>query len=287
MSGLPQRLGIIAGRGLYPLILAREARRRGVGRIVVLAFRGETRRAIRQYADEVRWHWVGSLEAFLRSLQETGVEAVVLAGQIRPRHIFTVRLDGRMRELLRGLEAVNAETVFGAVVREIERLGIAVLPADSFMEGHRAPEGMLAGGEVTAEEWKDVRLGWRVGRAVSGLDVGQTVVVRRGVILAVEAFEGTDAAIRRAGRLSRPQGGGVVVKMAKRTQDMRFDIPVVGTTTLRAMRKARASLLVVEAGRTILLDRAVLMQRAARWGIRVLGLREVEETPSAVREGVE
>lgn len=275
-TAVPQRLGIIAGRGEYPLILAQEARRHGVGRISVLAFRGETRRQIARYADDVVWHWVGALDALLGTLQRLSLSDVVMAGQVKPGHIFTVRLDARMRNLLARLPVRNAETIFGAVVKELESSGVRVLPADTFMERHLAPQGILAGGSLTAEEWHDIQLGWRVGEVVTGMDIGQTVVVKAGIVLAVEAFEGTDAAIRRGGRQCGRRGGAVVVKRSKRTQDMRFDIPVVGKGTLAVLRSVGGRVLAVEAGRTILVGRERVRRLAQRWGIKLVGLRANE-----------
>ncbi|HIE10122.1 MAG TPA: LpxI family protein [Kiritimatiellae bacterium] len=265
-------VGLIAGRGDYPLILAREAVSTHRRRVIAFAFKGETRAEIGRYVDQVFWLQVGALQSLLDSIQDSGVNAVVMAGQIAPRHVFSARPDSRMWSLLEGLPVRNAETIFGAVVREIEKSGVSVLPAWSFMEQHLAEPGILSGSEPTAEEWCDIRLAQRVASALANLDVGQAVAVKAGVVLAVEAFEGTDAMVRRAGRLAGRRAGGVVVKVAKRSHDVRFDIPVVGRRTIEMLRKWRFSVLGVEAGRTILLDKGMLMREAGQKGLKVVGL---------------
>lgn len=265
-------IGIIAGRGDYPLILAREAVAAHQRGVIVFAFKGETKPEIRRYSNRVFWLRVGALQSLLDTIEGSGVRAVVMAGQITPRHVFSARPDAPMRNLLESLPVRNAETIFGAVVGEIEKRGVRVLPASTFMERHLAESGLLAGSEPTPQEWRDIRLGWRVARALAKLDVGQAVAVKAGVVLAVEAFEGTDAMIRRAGRLAGRRGGGVVVKMAKQTHDIRFDIPVVGRRTLEILRKFRFSVLAVDAGRTILLDKGRLTREAAHMGLKIVGL---------------
>jgi UDP-2,3-diacylglucosamine hydrolase len=181
-----------------------------------------------------------------------------------------VRMDAPMLRLLGRLPARNAETIFGAVGEELRALGISLRPASLFMEHAMPAAGRLGGRDPTAGEQADIELGFRVAKTTSGLEIGQTVVVKGGTILAVEAFEGTDEAIRRGGELGGP--GAVVVKTAKSGHDMRFDIPVVGENTLRALRKIRAAALAVEAGRTILLDREALVTAADDMGLAFVAL---------------
>ncbi len=267
-SPVPERLLVIAGRGAYPHILIESARAQGVRHIAVIAFPGETERAVARAADEVRWVPVGALRRFLDAVRELGIRDAVMAGQIAPTNLFRVRPDADAWALLKSLPAWNARTIFGAVVRKIEELGIRVHRADSFMETAMPPPGVLTRRPPDDREQADIQLGRRVAKATSALEVGQTVVVKDGVILAVEAFEGTDEAIRRGGRLGGP--GAVVVKTARTGHDMRYDIPVVGLQTMKVLRKARASALAVEAGRTILLERPKLIELADRWGMSVI-----------------
>lgn len=256
----PDALGIIAGKGVYPLLLAESARKRGVGRLFALAFKGETERRIERLADQTAWIHLGQYGRMLAALRESGVRKFVMAGQITPTNLFRVRLDPEMLALLRRLRIRNAETIFGAVGDDLASLGIELMPASLFMEDHIPSAGCLTARVPSGAEQADIALGFRIARAISGLDIGQTVVVKNGTVLAVEAFEGTDAAIRRAGKLGGP--GAVVVKTAKRGHDMRFDIPVVGMHTLKQLSKARASALAVEAGRCILLERERLASQA-------------------------
>ncbi len=266
----PETLGLIAGRGVYPLLLAESARQQGVQRLVTVAFRGETERAIARLADDVHWLNVGQLTALLDVFRENGVRQAVMAGQITPTRLFRVRPDRRALALLARLRARNAETIFGAIGDELKTVGVELLPASLFMESAMPLPGPLGRRQPTPEEQQDIMLGCRVAKATSGLDIGQTVVVKQGTILAVEAFEGTDETLLRAGRLGGP--GATVVKVAKQGHDMRFDIPVVGLQTMKALKKIRASVLAVEAKKTILLERDKMIASADRLGLAFLAV---------------
>ena len=261
----PRELIVIAGKGAYPLLLAESARKQGVQRLVALAFRGETDPAIRARVDEVHWVRLGQLQATLDTTRATGVRHAVMAGQITPTALFHLRPDGALFELLRGLKLRNAETIFGAVGERLRAIGVDLLPACRFMEHHMPAAGLIARRPPTEPEREDIRLGFRVAKATSALDIGQTVVVKEGTVLAVEAFEGTDETIRRAAGLAGP--GIAIVKTAKAGHDMRFDIPVVGMRTMKVLRRARAAVLAVEASRTILLERESLVAAADRLGL--------------------
>lgn len=269
-NDLVKALLIIAGRGVYPRLLAECARAQGVARIEAIAFKGETDRRLTAVVDRVHWLNLGRLGALLDSCRASGIHTAVLAGQITPTHLFHLRLDAPMRNLLRALPERNAHTIFGAICEELRTVGLELMEAHSFMTSAMPDPGPLAGPLPSDQEQADIALGLRVAKATSGLDIGQTVVVKAGTILAVEAFEGTDETIVRAGRLGG--AGSVVVKVAKQGHDMRFDIPVVGTRTLRKMTKARARVLALEAQRTILLERDQVIEEANRRGISVLAV---------------
>ncbi len=262
---------LIAGRGVYPLLLAESARRQGVRRLAVIAFRGETERRIERWATETHWVRVGQLDRFLSLAKAIGVPHAVMAGQLAPRNLFLVRMDRAAMTLLARLPQRNAHTIFGAVADELRSVGVELLPASLFMEDAMPAPGVLTTRAPNPAEMEDVRLGLRVAKAVSGLEIGQTVVIKAGTILAVEAFEGTDATLRRAGQLGGP--GTVVVKVAKQGHDMRFDIPVIGRRTLALLRRIKAAVLAVEAGRTILLEREALQREADRHGIALVAVR--------------
>lgn len=267
---IPESLGIIAGKGVYPRLLADSARKQGVKRLVAVAFRKETDPVLEKYTDQIEWVYLGQLSAMLAALKASGVKHVVMAGQITPTHLFRLRMDAPMLALLSRLRVRNAETIFGAVGNELKRIGVELMPASLFME-HTMPEvGLLSARAPTEQEKADIDLGLKVAKTTSGLDIGQTVVIKNGTILAVEAFEGTDAAIARAGELGGP--GAVVVKVAKRGHDMRFDIPVIGEHTMKSLRRVKAAVLAVEAKRTILLDREVVIAEANRQGLCLVSI---------------
>ena len=256
---LPTEIAIIAGKGAYPRLLAESARKQGVKRIVAVAFKKETDPRIETVTDEVRWIYLGQLGALLDALATTGIKHAVMAGQITPTHLFRVRMDAKLIEVLRRLPERNADTIFSAVGEELNAIGIDLLPASSFMQAHMPTAGVLSKRGPTDEEMNDIRIGFHVAKATSGLDIGQTVVVKQGTILAVEAFEGTDATILRAGKLGGP--GAVLIKVAKPGHDMRFDIPVIGLHTVKSLRKAKIGAVAVESGKAILLERDEIIRR--------------------------
>ena len=273
---LPETLGVIAGRGTYPWQLARSAHAQGVKRVVAFAFKGETERVIGRYADETVWLHLGSLGALLDAVKAKGVSKIVMAGQIKPTALFNLRLDARALAILRTLKTKNAHTIFGAIGDELRGIGAELLPAYRFMETEMPAEGVLGSRAPDAREQADVLLGMKVAKTTSGLEVGQTVVVKDGTVLAVEGFEGTDETILRAGRLGG--AGGVVVKVAKLGHDMRFDIPIIGLRTFKMLKKAKISCLAVEAKRTILLEREKLAAEADRLGVAFVACAAATET---------
>jgi len=269
-SAQHQSLAIIAGRGVYPRLLAESARQQGVPRIVAVAFKKETDPLIERYADEVKWIHLGQLGALLDAIKASGATRAVMAGQITPTHLFTLRMDAPMLALLGRLKERNAHTIFGAVADELRAIGVTLCDASMFMESAMPEPGLLTGNEPDKRVAADIALGVQVAKTTSSLEIGQTVVIKEGVILAVEAFEGTDETIERAGRLGGP--GAVVVKVAKQGHDMRFDIPVIGERTLKKLKKAGVTTLAVEARRAILLDREALLEQARKQGLTILAV---------------
>ncbi len=271
MNETPEILALIAGRGDYPLLLARAARARGVKRIFAVAFKGETCREIESVADETTWSHAGSLGGLLDALKKSGAKHAVMAGQINPKNLFCVRMDKTLLDLLKSLSVKNAHTIFGGITAEIEKTGVKLLPASSFMQDYMPSAGLLTARSPDGREFNDISIGRRVIKDTSHLDIGQTVVVKEGMILAVEAFEGTDKAIRRGGKLGGR--GAVVVKVPKHGHDMRFDIPVIGSRTLQSLRKAKATCLAIEEGGAILLHKDQLIAQADAMGLAVTVLK--------------
>ena len=269
-DALPDELGLIAGRGSYPTTLAESARGQGVRRLVTVAFEGETDKRLETLSDETTWIRVGQLGSMLNALRDSGVKHTVMAGQLAPTKLFKVRMDKMMRDLLQDLPERNAQTIFGAIGDRLADIGIELLPASVFMESAMPAPGPLSARRLTESEQSDIELGVRVAKETSGLDIGQTVVVKQGTILAVEAFEGTDAAIERAAKLGGP--GAVVIKMSKDQHDMRFDIPVIGIKTIELLARVQASALAVEAGRSIILEQADVRILADKHAIAVISI---------------
>lgn len=263
-------LAIIAGNGVYPLAMARAARAAGVRRIVAAAFTGETEAALAGLVDEVAWMRVGQLGRMLDFLAGSGARRAVMAGQIHPRNLFDLRPDFKALFLLARLRRRNAESIFGAIAEEMKAVGVELLPATTYMDEYLAPAGLIAGPRLKPRTEDDLRYGLHIAKESSRLDIGQTVVVKNGTVLAVEAFEGTNEAIRRGGRLGR--GDAVMVKVAKPNQDLRFDVPVIGPLTIEAAREAGLRAIGVEAGSTLLLEKERLPALAEAARLSVFGL---------------
>jgi DUF1009 family protein len=247
-------LGIIAGSRALPLLVAREARRAGIRRIVAIAFEGETMPEIQPLVDELVWLKVGQLGRLISALQDKGVTQCVMAGQITPRSLFDVRPDLRALGLLLKLKVKNAETIFGAIATELEKEGIRLIEATPWLQPAMPGPGFELGPAISDTEREDVAFGFRMAKEVARLEIGQLVVVKSGVVLAVEGFEGTDPCLTRGGQLAGKEGGAVAVKVAKENHDMRWDIPCVGARTIETCAAARIRVLAVEARKTLLLD---------------------------------
>jgi UDP-2,3-diacylglucosamine hydrolase len=254
-------LGLIAGNRQFPQIFAQEARRAGVERLVAVAFEGETEPNIASHVDHVEWMKLGQLNKLIDAFKTNDVQDVVMVGQIAPKNLFAnIRLDFRMTVLLARLKKRNAETIFGAIGEELAKDGLRLVPHAQFLERLIPKPGILTKRKPSTEEREDFQFGMKIAKSIALLDIGQTVIVKRGTVLAVEAFEGTDAALARGGQLG--QGDSVAVKVTKPNQDMRFDIPCIGCTTIETLHKSGISALGIEAGRTLLLEKDKLLELA-------------------------
>jgi UDP-2,3-diacylglucosamine hydrolase len=252
----PDILGIIAGNGVYPRLLADAARKAGVKKIIAAAFTNETHPVLAQHVDLIEWMRVGQLNRLLKFFNEHKVHYAVMAGQIAPKNLFDLRPDLKALMLLGKLKQRNAESIFAAIADELARIDVDLLPATTFLEDSLASPGLIAGAKLNRREEEDVDLGWKMAKEIARLDIGQTVIVRNGTVVAVEAFEGTSDAIRRGGALAREDA--VMIKVAKPNQDMRFDVPVIGVETIRVAAEAKLRVIAVEAGKTLLLEREAI-----------------------------
>ena len=277
------KLGLIAGNGRFPFMLLDAARAQGLA-VVVAAIREETDAEIdlRAAADEgitVEWLSLGELSRLIEHFHKEGVTKAVMAGQVKHKQIFSsIRPDWRLAKLLLNLRTRNTDMLLGAVAKVLGDEGIELIGSTAFLEPLLAQEGVLTARAPSEDERKNIEYGLGVARAVAGFDIGQTVVVAAQACVAVEAMEGTDAAIERAGQLmlsldddaSTLERRLTVVKVAKPNQDMRFDVPVIGMATVETMIRSNASCLSVEAGRTLLFDREALLKRADEAGIAIV-----------------
>lgn len=266
----PETLAIIAGNGSYPFAMARGARKAGVKRILAASFTDETNDRLAAEVDGIEWLRVGQLGKLIAFLKNSGARHAVMAGQIAPGNLFNLRPDFKALLLLARIKQRNAETIFAAIGEEIAKVGVTLIPATTFMEDHLAPRGLIAGPKLKPRNEEDVRFGHSIAKEMSRLDIGQTVIVKNGTVLAVEAFEGTNEAIKRGGTLGR--GDAVMVKVSKPGQDLRFDVPVVGPVTLETCAAAGVRIIGIEAGQTIILERARVEETAARLKISMFGL---------------
>ncbi len=274
-------LGLIAGNGTFPFLVARAARQAG-RRVVCVAINEETAPELASEVDEIHWMSLGQLGRAIAALKGGGAREAVMAGQVKHRQIFAgIVPDLTLLGVLARLALKNTDSLIGGVADALEREGIRLLPSTELLQDQLASEGAMTRSTLSAAELQDVEYGCRVADVLAGMDVGQTAVVKSRAAVALEAMEGTDEVIRRAGRIAGP--GTVVVKVAKPRQDMRFDVPVVGTTTLDAMREAAARVLALDAGRTLILERAAFLARADALGIAVHGLGPRSSVEKAVQ----
>jgi UDP-2,3-diacylglucosamine hydrolase len=277
------KLGLIAGNGRFPFLLLDAARAHGLT-VIVAAIKEETSSEINDRAatdSNVRVYWMslGELSKLIETFHAEGVTRAVMAGQVRHKQIFSsIRPDWRLAKLLMNLRTRNTDMLLGAVAKVLGDEGIELISSTAYLEPLLATAGVLTRRAPSDDELRDIAYGQTVARGIAGFDLGQTVVIAAQACVAVEAMEGTDATIARAGELFRTLEAGdsafsralTVVKVAKPNQDMRFDVPVVGLPTIEAMRAAGATCLCLEAGRTLLFDRAALVEAADAAGIAVI-----------------
>jgi len=265
----PHALGIIAGNGVYPRLIADAARKAGVKKIVAAAFTDETDPILEQPVDILEWMRVGQLGRLLKLFRGQDVHHAIMAGQIAPKNLFDLRPDLKALMLLGKLKERNAESIFAAIADELAKIDIDLLPATTFLEDSLAPPGLIAGPKLSPRQEQDVELGWNVAKQIARLDIGQTIIVKNGTIVAVEALEGTNEAIKRGGTLARDEA--VMIKVSKPNQDMRFDVPVIGVETIRIAAESRVRVIAVEAGKTLLLERDAVANLAETVSISMVG----------------
>jgi DUF1009 family protein len=276
-----EKLGIIAGNGRFPFLVRDAALARGLD-VIIAAIKEETDPAIEHTdAARVHLHWVslGELSKLIETFKRENVTRAVMAGQVRHKQIFSsIRPDWRLAKLLLSLRSRNTDALIGAVAKVLSDEGITLMNSTELLEPLLARPGVLTSRAPTGAELANISYGRAVARHLSQYDIGQTVVIAESACVAVEAMEGTDAIIRRAGEIMAALGGGestlsrdlTVVKVAKPNQDMRFDVPVIGVATIEIMHAAGATCLALDAGKTLLIDGDSIVQQANAHGIAMV-----------------
>lgn len=266
-------LGLLAGNGRFPFLVAQEARKLG-RRVVAVAFIEEADPALEQAVDSIHWLYVGQFSKWIKVFQSEGVDEVVMAGLVRHSNMYAdlrkFHPDVRALKIFWKLRDRKADTILGGVADELAKDGIKLLPSIKHLTHCLAPKGPLTKRKPNAQEQSDIDFGFKLAKSMAGLDVGQTVCVKNKAVIAVEAMEGTDKCIRRAGELAK--GSFVVVKVSKPQQDLRFDVPVIGLNTIENFQEAGGGILAVEAGKTLVLDREKMVDWANGEKIAIVGV---------------
>lgn len=263
------KLLVISGSGSYPRLIVEGAKKAGVEMVDIISIKGSTWKETRKAADHDFPFSVYDVLKGITFAAENNYEGAILAGQVNPMSLFRGRFDDTARKWLRAMPVKNAHSIFGKLVEEFEKAGVRMLPASSYMDDNMPGVGVLTKRGFTGLEERDIKRAIEVATDMGRHDVGQTVLVKSGMVFAVEAFEGTNAAIKRAGKLGK---GTVLFKAAREGHDMRFDIPVVGLGTLKNMKKAGVTALGFQAGRLVLLDKEEVIKFADKHNIAIVGI---------------
>jgi len=272
---MSETYGLIAGNGRFPLMVLESARRQSLD-VVVAAIKEETFPEIEACGYPVHWLGLGQLGKLVRLFKQSGVRKAIMAGQVKHEQIFSSSIpDLTMIKMLSGLKQRNTDALIGGVARVLEGAGIDLVDSTALLRPHMSPEGTLTNRNLDSRETADLEYGRPIAHRIALMDVGQTLVVRDRAVVAVEAMEGTDAVIRRAGELAGKEKL-TVIKVSKPRQDMRFDVPVVGVPTIETMIASGATALIIDAHRTLLLDREVLVKLADQHNITVVALPSME-----------
>jgi DUF1009 family protein len=285
---MDKKIGLIAGGGAFPLLFAREAKNLGYA-VFVIGLKGITPEEIERYAAATEYFKLGGISAPIDFLKKAGVDKVLMAGKVPHVSIFGgIMPDLRAAKLLLTLKDRKANSLLGALADELKKDGIELVNSATFLEHLMPAPGILSGRRPDKDAMQNIEFGWKAAKTLAGLDIGLTVVLKDRVVIAAEAQEGTDECIKRAGAVLRAGGaeagkklpGLAVVKVARPDQDMRFDLPVVGSTTLESMREAGAAILAIEAEKTLILDKEDFLAKAADYGITVAAMESGEFPPN-------
>ncbi|MCI0469800.1 MAG: UDP-2,3-diacylglucosamine diphosphatase LpxI [Nitrospirae bacterium] len=268
-SGL--KIGIIAGMGELPIIIARDARARGF-KVIIAALETLASEDIADFADEIKWISIGKFGGIIDMLKKAGVKEAIMAGKAPKDLLYKTKIvpDLKTIKLFFSLKDRSDETILNAITGELKNEGIDIIDTAAFSPGLLTPHGVITKTTPTKEEWKDIEYGLAIAKEIGRLDIGQTVVIKDQAVMAVEAIEGTDEAILRGGRLGG--SGCVIVKVSRPNQDMRLDVPVVGSLTIKTMIDIKARILALEAGKSIIVQREKMINEAEKAGVSIVGI---------------
>lgn len=265
-----ETIGLIAGDGQFPILFAEGVKKDGL-RVVAVGLKDITNPILNDYVDKLHWIRVGQLGGLIKALKSEKIKKVVMAGKVPKTLMFTkIRPDIRAVSLYIKLKDRKDDSILLGIVSELEKEGIMVEEPTKYLSYLLADKGIITKKRPTKNEMKDIEFGFAIAKEMGRLDIGQTVVVKDRAVLAVEAIEGTDEAIKRGGELGR--NGVVVIKAAKPKQDMRFDAPVVGLNTIKTLKEVKAKALAVEAGKTILIEKEEMLKMANSEGLSIIGI---------------
>jgi len=266
-----EKIGLIAGNRKFPLLFAEAARKKGYS-VVAIAIKGDTSSSLNKIADKIHWISLGDFVRLFEIMKKEGISKVVMAGQISPHRLFSKEVSNNheIQDILRSIKDKKADTIFGAIAKKLEENGFELLSSTMFMEDYLPKAGRLTKKEPSPQEWEDINFGRGIAKEIAYLDIGQSVAVKHKAVIAVEALEGTDNLIRRAGKIAGK--GMVIVKVSKPKQDMRFDIPVVGLNTVKNLIKIGACCLAIEAAKTLFIDQQASIRLADKKALAIVAL---------------
>lgn len=265
---MENRIGLIAGNGRFPILLAQQARKKGI-EVIAIGINEETEKALGQCVDKIYWLGAGELEKLFQILLQEKLTSVVMAGQVRHKLLFdpNIKIDRNMQDLLARVADKKTDSLIGAVAERLENSGMKLLDSTIFLSDYLPEKGVLTGHALDERVSGDIEFGREIAKSLAGLDIGQTVVVKDKVVLAVESIEGTDEAIKRGAQYGN--AGVVVIKVSKPNQDMRFDVPIIGPETIKLLSELKASCIAIESKKTIIIDKEKTIRLANQAGIGI------------------
>jgi hypothetical protein len=261
-------IGMIAGNGRFPFLVAQEIKKQG-DKVVTVALKEEADKDIENFSDETVWLSVGKIQKIIDAFKCRNIDTAIMVGQVKHAKIYSaITMDLRALKIMTSLVNKKTDTILGAVVKEFEKDGIKFLPSHIYLQHLLAQKGLIVGRKLNSDENKDAEFGFKIAKGIAGLDIGQTVVVKDKSVLAVESIEGTDECIKRAYSLGGENA--IVVKVAKPNQDFRFDVPVIGTRTIDTLKDNKIRAMIIESGSTLILDKELVIEKAKQSNVTII-----------------